>query len=114
MRAFDEQVEIPDTVARLYDRWHEEHQRTANIPERPVYGYDGDGNKLWCSLPDAGPELLVKVAEYHHQEGLRKLEQYRQGPSEQLPQEIASHMVGVDIADQLCGWWKDGVESEGE
>jgi hypothetical protein len=105
---FTPPVEIPAEVLRHYDRWHEEHQRTGTIPERAVYGLDERGAKLWCSLPDAGPDMLMRVAEYHNAQGLLKLARYREEPTPELAGQIAGHMVAVDIAEQLRNWSLEG------
>jgi hypothetical protein len=53
---------------------------------------------------------LVRVAEYHHAEGLRKLNDYNRLPHEDLEVEIARHMVLVDVAMQLLKWDAEGED----
>jgi hypothetical protein len=106
---FTPPVEIPAEVLRHYDRWHEQHPDSGTIPARAVYGLDESGNKLWCSLPEADPELLMRVAEFHNAQGLLKLARYRKDPTPELAVGIAGHMVAVDVAEQLRKWLNEGI-----
>jgi hypothetical protein len=96
--------DIPEAVERLCAEWLRQYQRTGHIPERAVYGRGEHGELLWCSLADAGPDLLEAVALYHRTEARRKLARYRDDPNPALAHEIAGHLLALDVADELREW----------
>ena len=76
-----EPVEVPGAVARIYDRWHERHQRTGNIPARAECGRSAGGEEIWCSLAGLSPDELLRVQEYQMGESRAKLGRYRERPA---------------------------------
>jgi hypothetical protein len=101
-------------VTRIYDAWHEEHQRTGNIPARAVCGRDEQGKKLWCSLPDAGPDLLLRVRLYHLVEYRDGLARCKDGLTPGLSHELAAHLIAADVAATLLKWSLAGVPDDAE
>jgi hypothetical protein len=102
---FTPPVPLPPTVVRLYNRWHEYHERTGRIPGRSVPYASADNNtELLCNIADAGPRRLKEILVHNHERGLALLDTYNQEPSEMLAEEIARRMIYVDVADQFLIW----------
>ena len=65
------------------------------------------GEPEWCELPEATPDQLVRVAEYHHDLGLLMLALYEQAPNPERAAQVAFHIVESDVANQLLLWFKE-------
>jgi hypothetical protein len=104
----EDPIEVPEAVARLYDQWHDQHQRTGKIPARAGCGRSARGDEVWCDLEKCGPDELREVRQYQRGAIAAKLKQYCREPSPELAKAIARHLVLADVAAQLLEWALEG------
>src|SRR5262245_33490836 len=93
---------FPEAVVNVYDRLHEDHQRTGNIPAKVKLG------DRWYSLADCGPDELGHVKSCLIRMIHDGLKMYGEDPRPEWAKELGRMMFTADVASQLMEWSLEG------